>query len=86
MYNIAYGTPASLAELSELVCRAVPGAAWREAAEGETADLTGDPKRMSGAWGAYDTSRLRSDTPWRPMPLDAAIADYVDWVRRVESA
>lgn len=85
MYNIAYGAPASLAELSELVCKAVPGASWREAGEGETADLSGDPVRVSGAWGAYDTSRLTSDTGWRAMPLDAAITDYADWVRRFES-
>ena len=84
IYNIGYGAPATLAELSDHVCASVKGAAWRPAAEGEAADLSGDPGRVTGAWGAYDITRLRADTGWAPMPLRDAIADYVAWVHDVE--
>jgi len=83
VYNIAYGAPASLADLAEMVARAVPGFVWRETEE-ETATLSGNPARRTGAWGAYDISRLKADTGWRPRPLDQALADYVAWVRAYE--
>ena len=83
VYNIASGEPASLGQLGDMVARAVPGFAWRETT-GEAATLNGNPSRTSGAWGAYDISRLKADTGWQPRPLVEALADYAAWVRAYE--
>jgi len=80
VYDVAHGEAMSLAALSDTVCRIVPGAAWSTVESG--ADVAGNPKRITGAWGAYDTERLREDTGWAPMPLEAALADYAEWIRR----
>lgn len=79
LFNIAYGEAASLARLCELVAAAVPGARWLETPAAE-ADIVADPGRRSGAWGAYDVSRLRA-LGWSPTPLAEALADYVAWMR-----
>lgn len=79
-YNIAFGEAASLAQLADLIAQAVPGFTWSQAPS-QSAMITGDSARKAGAWGAYDTSRLRSDTGWQPRPLGKALADYVRWLR-----
>lgn len=81
MYNIAYGEAVSLDALATIVAEVVPGSRWSRVDDPADADVTGNPTRLTGAWGAYDTSRLRSDTPWRPRALPEALADYVDWLR-----
>jgi nucleoside-diphosphate-sugar epimerase len=78
-YNIAEGRTTSLREVANLVARLVPGARWREAPPAE-ADFTAEPHPPSGRWGAYDISRLTSERGWRPRPLEAALADYRDWL------
>jgi UDP-glucose 4-epimerase len=80
VYNVAYGEAASLAQLADMVAHAVPGFAWSETT-GDDATITGNPARKSGAWGAYDTQRLKADTGWRPTPLDRALSDYAAWLR-----
>ncbi len=80
MYNIAYGEAVSLTDLSERVAAVVPGSRWSLTDDAAGADVSGNPARLSGAWGAYDTSRLRTDTPWRPRPLEEALADYAAWL------
>ena len=80
VYNIAYGEVASLAQLADMVAKAVPGFTWTKTA-GDDATIAGDPRRKRGAWGAYDNSRLRADTGWRPRPLGDALGDYVAWLR-----
>lgn len=85
IYNIAYGEAVSLETLAARVADVVPGSRWSRVDDSDKADVSGNPARLTGAWGAYDTSRLRSDTPWRPMPLDAALADYAAWLREFGS-
>ena len=80
IYNIAYGEAMSLRHLAELVETLVPGTRWREVPAQE-ADLALEAKPAGGRWGAYDISRLRGDTAWRPRPLAEALADYRDWLR-----
>ncbi len=80
VYNIAYGEPVTLGGLADIVASAVPGFVWSETTD-DSATLTGNPSRTTGAWGAYDVSRLKADTGWSPRPLEDAIADYVAWVR-----
>jgi hypothetical protein len=31
-------------------------------------------------WGAYDVSRVFSDTGWKPRPVRDAFHAYIDWV------
>ena len=81
MYNIAYGEAVSLEDLADQVAAVVPGSGWSHTADAAGADVSGNPARLTGAWGAYDTSRLRADTPWRPRPLKDALADYAAWLR-----
>ena len=81
MYNIAYGEAVSLDALADHVAAVVPGSTWRRVDDPASADVSGNPARLTGAWGAYDTSRLRGDTDWRPRPLEAALADYAGWLR-----
>lgn len=75
IYNIAHGRFTTLGALAAMV----PGLDWEEVAEG--ADLAGDPALTTARWGAYDISRIAAETGWRPRPLEAAIADYCDWLR-----
>ena len=63
VYNIAYGKPVTLGGLADMVASAVPGFSWSPTTN-DNATLTGNPARMTGAWGAYDISRLRADTGW----------------------
>ncbi len=84
VYNIAYGEPITLGGLADIVASVVPGFSW-SATTGDDATLTGNPSRKSGAWGAYDITRLKTDAGWSPRPLNEAIADYVAWVRAYEA-
>lgn len=80
IYNIGYGEAVSLEDLAQRVAAVVPGSTWSMVENPDEADVSGNPARLTGAWGAYDTSRLRRDTPWRPMPLEEALADYAGWL------
>jgi len=77
VYNIAGGAFTTLRELASLV----PGLRWTES-DPQDADLAGDTRMTGGRWGAYDISRVFAETGWRPRPLDAAIRDYADWLKR----
>ncbi|MDA0221411.1 MAG: NAD(P)-dependent oxidoreductase [Proteobacteria bacterium] len=81
MYNIAYGEAVSLDDLAGRIAAVVPGSTWNRTDGPARADVSGNPARLTGAWGAYDTSRLRGDTGWRPRALDEALADYAGWLR-----
>ena len=80
VYNIAQGEAVSLRALADLVAELVPGTRWREVPPAE-ADIALGPHPAGGRWGAYDISRLAADAGWRPRPLDAAFADYRDWLK-----
>jgi UDP-glucose 4-epimerase len=84
VYNIAHGSAVSLAELSDLVVDAVGGGDWQRVDDPEKADIRGNPQRLKGAWGAYDITRMRGDTGWKPRELRDAIADYAAWIREQE--
>lgn len=80
VYNIASGEPTTLDALARLVCSVVPGATWHEAPPGDIADIVGSPARKTGAWGAYDVTRITSDVRWRPRSLRQGLADYAAWI------
>lgn len=78
-YNVALGEAVGLGALAEMVCRLVPGSEWR--VEAESANLTGDPTKLRGQWGAYDISRLAREFGWKPRPLTEGLTEYVQWRR-----
>jgi nucleoside-diphosphate-sugar epimerase len=82
LFNIAHGQPTTTGDLLAMVAAAVPGFRWRQVGAAE-ANVTGDPTRLRGAWGAYDNSRLRAHG-WAPRPLPQAIADYAAWIKEFE--
>jgi UDP-glucose 4-epimerase len=82
VYNISYGEPESVASLVAITAEKVPLTA-REARRAE-ANIVCDPDRRHGQWGAYDTSRLRDELGWTPVPLRQRVHEYIDWLRANE--
>jgi len=81
VYNIAYGTLQTVAELVELARPAVPEARLELVDAGEV-DIDQDPALRTGRWGAYDIARIQAATGWRPRPQADALAEYIAWLRR----
>lgn len=80
VYNIALGQSVTLRELVAEVGRIVPGTTWELSGTGPC-DIASDATYKGGRWGAYDISRISTETGWRPRPLSEALADYVSFVR-----
>jgi len=78
-YNIACGVPATIGEMVGWAAEKVPGFRAKVVAP-EEADIVQDPTLKDGMWGAYDISRIRADTGWRPRPMREALHDYMDWI------
>ena len=81
VYNIAYGEAVTLRELIEMVSDIVPQLEW-EVAPHDDCDIVADDRFTGGRWGAYDISRIATETGWRPRPLPEALADYADFIRK----
>jgi len=79
VYNIALGQSATLRELVSLVAEIIPGASLDHVAGGPV-DIVSDDRFKGGRWGAYDISRIGTETGWAPRPLAVALADYVSFV------
>jgi len=78
-YNVACGATASIREMVGWAAEKVPGFG-AELAPPEQADIVQDPTLKDGMWGAYDVSRLFSETGWKPRPMRAALHAYMDWI------
>ena len=78
-YNIACGVTASIRDMVAWATERVPdfGA---EVVTAEHADIVQDPTLRDGMWGAYDVSRIYSETGWKPRPMRAAFHAYMDWI------
>jgi len=79
VYNIAAGNTCSVADLVGWAAEKSPGFSARIEPI-ETADIVVDPTLSSGMWGAYDISRIISETGWRPRPVREALHAYMDWI------
>ncbi len=79
VYNVAQGEAVTLEELLQTVAEVAPGLSWRIAPEADC-DIVMDPRFVGGRWGAYDTTRIREETGWRPTPLREALAQYAAFV------
>jgi len=84
-YNIACGVTASIRDMVGWAAEKVPG--FRaEIVPAEEADIVQDPSLRDGMWGAYDISRIRAETGWKPRPMRAALHAYMDWIAAERAA
>jgi len=83
VYNIAMGYTVTLGDLVGWAAEKVPGF-HAEVGSAAEADIVQDPSRIDGMWGAYDISRLTSETGWRPRPVRQAFQGYMDWIAAEE--
>jgi UDP-glucose 4-epimerase len=83
-YNIAAGEVATTADLLAWVAEKVPGTR-SEVTAPDLADILQDPSMTGGMWGAYDISRIATETGWRPRSTRAAFHAYIDWVATEEN-
>jgi UDP-glucose 4-epimerase len=79
VYNIAMGHTVTLGDLVTWAAERCPGF-HAEITSAEEADIVQDPSRSDGMWGAYETSRITSETAWRPRPVREALHAYMDWI------
>lgn len=80
VYNIAAGRLTTLRELIELTGRLAPDFRSVEVVA-NLADIADKRPVSSGRNGAYDISRITTDTDWRPGTLADAFGDYHDWLK-----
>jgi nucleoside-diphosphate-sugar epimerase len=80
VYNIAAGQLATLSELIAMTERLEPNFRSVEVVA-NLADIADTRPVSSGRNGAYDISRITSDTGWRPGPLEDAFGDYSVWLK-----
>jgi len=78
-YNIAAGAAASISDLVQYAAEKVPGFS-AQVVPAPQADIVQDPALKDGMWGAYDVSRMLSDTGWKPRPVREAFHAYMDWI------
>jgi UDP-glucose 4-epimerase len=85
VYNIAAGITASIGDLAAWAAEKAPGFHAKIVPAGE-ADILQDPALVDGMWGAYDISRIRAETGWRPRPVREALHAYMDWITAQRSS
>jgi UDP-glucose 4-epimerase len=78
-YNIATGSTATVGDLIHWAAEKAPGF-HAELAAASDADILQDDTLSDGMWGAYDISRIQSETGWKPRPVREALHGYMDWI------
>ncbi|MDX1512562.1 MAG: NAD-dependent epimerase/dehydratase family protein [Gammaproteobacteria bacterium] len=81
VYNVAAGALTTIGELVDAFRTRVAALSVEEVSEGEV-DIDYPPSQRYGRYGAYDISRIKADSEWRPRSLANAVADYLDWLAR----
>ena len=79
VYNIAAGATTTTGELIDWAAEKAPGLS-ADIVSPEQADIVQDPGLSGGMWGAYDISRIVSETGWRPRDARTAFHAYMDWI------
>jgi len=85
VYNLAGGTTATIGDIVAWAAERAPGF-HAEIVPAAQADIVQDPNLREGMWGAYDNSRMRSETGWQPRPMRTALHAYMDWIASERSA
>ncbi|HEY3786224.1 MAG TPA: NAD(P)-dependent oxidoreductase [Steroidobacteraceae bacterium] len=83
-YNIATGEATRLGSMVEWAAQMYPGF-HAEIVPAAQADILQDPARTDGMWGAYDISRISSETGWKPRPVREALHAYMSWIATEEA-
>ena len=83
-YNVAQGCTTTIAELVEWAALAAPGFHAQVVADSD-ADILQDASLRDGMWGAYDISRITTETGWRPRPVREALQAYIHWIKAQDS-
>jgi UDP-glucose 4-epimerase len=78
-YNVAAGATATIGDLVNYAAQKVPGFSAQVVPAAE-ADILQDPALKDGMWGAYDVSRITTETGWKPRPVHEAFHAYMDWI------
>jgi nucleoside-diphosphate-sugar epimerase len=78
LYNVGTGVPITPAAWCAQLAERYPGFRWRVSEEAE--ELTAVP--LAGGRTPFSARRLREAIPFRTHTLDAAFADYMDWLER----
>jgi UDP-glucose 4-epimerase len=79
VYNIAAGETTTTGELIGWATEKAPGLS-AQIVSAEQADIVQDSGLTGGMWGAYDISRIVSETGWRPRDARTAFHAYMDWI------
>jgi UDP-glucose 4-epimerase len=82
VYNIGSGRVETFERLARLTAELVPGATWL--VDQGAPNVSGEPGRRLGQWGAYAISRMIEEFGWQPLSLDERLAEYLGWRRREE--
>jgi UDP-glucose 4-epimerase len=82
-YNVAHGQTTTLQALLENIQKILPELRWEVRPDSEC-DIIMNPALKCGRWGAYDISRLRHETGWKPMDMQDALSEYIAFVRDFE--
>jgi UDP-glucose 4-epimerase len=85
VYNIAAGVVTTTGDLITWAAEKAPGLCG-EIVSAERADIAQDPALTGGMWGAYDISRIISETGWRPRQVRTAFHAYMDWIAQQRSS
>jgi UDP-glucose 4-epimerase len=85
VYNVACGATATIGDMVAWAAEKVPSF-HAEIAPPEQADILQDPTLRDGMWGAYDISRIGSETGWKPRPMREALHAYMDWIAAERSS
>jgi UDP-glucose 4-epimerase len=85
VYNIAAGVTATVGDLVQWAAEKAPGF-HAEITAPEDADIVRDASLRDGMWGAYDISRITSETGWKPRPVREALHAYMDWINAARRA
>ena len=79
-YNVAQGCVTTIAELVDWAAQRAPGFHAQVVADAD-ADIVQDASLRDGMWGAYDISRITTQTGWKPRPVRDALHGYMQWIK-----
>jgi UDP-glucose 4-epimerase len=78
-YNLAAGQTSTVGDLIRWAAEIVPGF-HGQLTTSDQADIVQDPTAKDGMWGAYDISRMVSETGWKPRSTRDALHAYMQWI------
>ncbi len=81
VYNIAYGEAVSVGQLIDIVQAQFPELLYK-IVDPDEADVFLDPSLNRGRFGPYSIKRVSQDTHWKPIAIEIAMTDYLQWLKQ----